>query len=146
MNGSVVTIFVAVIILAFGLFSLYRVLKRGKRIKAGAGWPAIWAQVLEKKVDVSRDDEGGSSYTPQITYKYSVMGREYQGKTRMNGMWTRRSAQKAIDEIGESIEVHYNPDKPEENTHGYEKVKVTDYLVIALMLALALYLLWSQMV
>ena len=145
MNGSVGTILSAFTILSLGLFSLYRVLKRAKRINAGASWPAIRAQVLEKKVDVDRDDEGGSSYTPQITYKYNVMGREYQGKTRIAGMWSRNGAQKAIDEIGESIEVHYNPDKPEENTHGYEKVKFSEYLVIALMLALSLYLLWTQL-
>ena len=145
MNGSVVTIFAAVVILAFGLFSLYRVITRSKRIKDGAAWTAVAAQVVDKTVDIDRDSDGNTSYAPKVAYSYNVMGREYQGKVRMTGMWSRKSAQKAIDEIGNTIEVRYNPEKPEENTHGYEKVKFSEYLVIAAMLALAGYLLWTQL-
>ena len=144
MNGSWVALFAGVVVLAFSLYSFYKLFRRSQRIKAGKDWPAVPARVTEKKVHERRNNDSGTTYTPVINYSYSVMGREYTGRSELSGLWGRKGAQKAVDQVGESIEVHYNPNKPEENTHSLDRVKVTDYLFIVLAVILAVYLLWTQ--
>ena len=144
MNGSIVTIILAVIMLALAGYQIYKVVQQTNRINAGKSWPVVTARVIDKVVHTSRGSKGNTTYSPEITYKFSVMGREYTKNTRLSGMWSWNSAQKLIDQVGETMEIRYNPNKPEESTHGFDKVRVADYLLIAVVLILAIVLIVLQ--
>ena len=64
------------------------------------------------------------------------MGSEFNQHARLNRSWSQGSAQKILDAIGSTLEVHYNPEKLTEHTNGYEKVNIGDYLLIAVLLIL----------
>jgi hypothetical protein len=145
MSGSIVQSIVAVLLVLFAFYKIWMLVKQTRRNTASLTWPVIAAEVLHKEVHSHRSSKGNTSYMPVVTYKYSVIGTEYNNTINLSGLWSRNSAQKALDEIGETLEVRYNPDNPNENTHGYDKVKFTDYLLILLMLGLAAYILIPQL-
>jgi hypothetical protein len=140
MSGSIVQTILAVLLLLFAFYRIWMLVKQTRRNTASLSWPVIAAKVTHKEVHSHRSSKGNTSYTPVVTYKYSVIGAEFDHTINLNGLWSLNSAQKALDEIGETLEVRYNPDNPNENTHGYDKVKFTDYLLILVMLGLAAFI------
>ena len=143
--AAIVPYVAAVLLLAMGGYLLFKLIKKTRLITASKTWPAITAQVVKKEVVRHVSSKGQVSFYPEVDYKYSIMGTEVNKHTRLSGMWSRNSAQKSLDEMGESIEVHYNPENPTEHTHGYDKVKITDYLVIITALGLGLLVLVTQL-
>jgi hypothetical protein len=141
MNVSIVPILVSAGLFIFAVYKLYSVIKLSRTITASQTWPAVMGQVTAKNVLVHRSSKGSTSYSPEVAYKYSVMGSEFGGKTQLKGLWSRNSAQAALDAMGETMEVRYNPDNPKNHTHGKEKVHIFDILIILASLAIALFLL-----
>ena len=143
--AAIVPYVAAVLLLAMGGYLLYKLIKKTRLITASKTWPAVTAQVVKKEVVRHVSSKGQVSFYPEVDYKYSIMGTDVNKHTRLSGMWSRNSAQKSLDEMGESMEVHYNPENPTEHAHGYDKVKVTDYLVIITALGLGLLVLITQL-
>ena len=143
--AAIVPYVAAVLLLAMGGFLLFKLIKKTRLINASKTWPSVSAQVLKKEVVRHVSSKGQVSFYPEVDYKYSILGTEVNKHSRLSGMWSRNSAQKTLDEMGETIEVHYNPENPTEHTHGYDKVKFTDYLVIIAALGLGLLVLITQL-
>jgi hypothetical protein len=141
MNVSLLPIIVSIGILAFGIYKIWKLVEVLRRKSASSTWPVIAAEVVAKKVAESRSTKGGTSYFPEFTYKYSVMGMEFQKETRVSGMYSRKSAEDAVYNMGNSIELRYNPQNPKEHISVLDKINVWDIIVIVLTLAVALFIL-----
>ncbi len=87
-------------------------------------WPTVSGEV------VSSDVTGSRAIHPNVAYRYSVNGREYDGVSDigMPGFGNRRSRLETAEIIaheyppGTIVTVHYNPDSPAESSlsHGLE--------------------------
>ncbi|NMC35144.1 MAG: DUF3592 domain-containing protein [Veillonellaceae bacterium] len=128
----------AAIMFGFSAYTLIKAILQARRIKASQEWPPVMAQVTGKEVVRQRSSKGHVSYFPEVRYAYSVMGSEFTGHLRLPGIWTSNSAQKALDEFPPTLEVRYNPEKPAENSHAYDKVKVGDYVLVVVTFLLGL--------
>lgn len=135
----------AAIMFGFSGFTLFKAIKQSQRIKASREWPSITAQVTGKEVIRQRSSKGQVSYHPQITYTYSVMGTQFSNHVRLPGIWSSTSAQKALDEFPPMLEVRYNPEKPAESSHAYDKVRVGDYILVVITFALGVVVLVTQL-
>src|SRR5262245_61215094 len=46
--------------------------------RASASWPSVQGEITNSYVDHSTDSEGGDSYSPEVTFQYSVNDQRYQ--------------------------------------------------------------------
>lgn len=141
MSANLVSILVGVGFLAFGIYKIWKTIELSRRISASKTWPITAGEVISKKVTEHRSPKSGTSYYPDITYKYSIMGQEFEKETRLGGIYSRKSAEDAIFNVGKTIEVRYNPENPKDHVTAQEKVTVFDYLLIAGALAIGLFML-----
>jgi hypothetical protein len=83
------------------------------------GYRSAQGTVLESRVDVSRDSEGGTSYTPKVKYAYTVNGRRHEGNRMRYGMQSsgRKRAQAFVQahSPGTALTVYYDPAEPSES-------------------------------
>ena len=136
----------AAVMFAFGGVTLFRVIKQTRRIKASQDWPVVTALVTHKEVVKKRSGNGQVNYYPEVSYQYSIMGSDFNQRTRLTGgVWGNSSAQKALDGLSDSLEVRYNPENPGENSHVYDKVKITDYFVVGVSVILGILLIVLQL-
>jgi hypothetical protein len=139
MNVSFLPLILGIGFLAFSIYKIWKFVELMRRRSASSTWPVIAAEVVAKKVAESRSTKGGTSYFPEFTYKYSVMGMEFQKETRISGMYSRKSAEDAVYNMGNSIELRYNPQNPKEHISVLDKINVWDILLIIATMALALF-------
>lgn len=141
MNVSFLPLILGIGFLAFSIYKIWKFVEVIRRRSASSTWPVIAAEVVAKKVAESRSTKGGTSYFPEFTYKYSVMGMEFQKETRISGMYSRKSAEDAVYNMGNSIELRYNPQNPKEHISVLDKINVWDIILIVINIVLALFLL-----
>lgn len=144
MSATLVTIMAAVFILGIGLYKLWKVIRQSLKVTASKNWAAVSAQVLKKEVVRRVTTKGQITYYPELDYKYSVMGSEFNQHTRLKGTWSSANGQKTLDAVGETLEVRYNPEKPNEHTNGFEKVRFGDILLIVVTLGFGALMLYLQ--
>ena len=144
MSAIVVFIIAAVLMLGIGLYKLWKVIRQSSKVTASKNWPAVSAQVIKKEVVRRVTTKGQITYYPELDYKYSVMGSEFNQHTRLKGTYSNANGQKTLDTVGETLEVRYNPEKPNEHTNGFEKLRFTDVLVIVVTLGLGVFMLVMQ--
>jgi hypothetical protein len=144
MQTTWVILLTALIMFGVGAFTLIKVILQLRRIAASKEWPVIPGQVIKKEVVRHRSSKGAVTYSADVTYRYSVMGSEYNHRVSLPGMWSSTTAQQALEGIGATLEVHYNPDKPSQSSNEYDRVSVRDYMVIATTLLLGVMLVIFQ--
>ena len=103
-----------------GLFMLIRGLIEFRAGKASRDWPSVEGQVVtamvEKKVD--HDEDGTTtSYSPRVTYTYSVSGQQYASDQVVVGARRHypsraRAEAKLAYRSGQQVTAFYNPDNP----------------------------------
>ena len=138
MSANIVVILVGAGMLGFSLYKIWQTARFMQRRSASQTWPAVAADIVSKRVAERRSSKSGTSYFPEITYHYNVMGQDFSKDTRLGGMYSRQSAAKAIDSLGATIAVHYNPNDPKEHVSEKEKINVWDILLIVGSMALGL--------
>ena len=81
-------------------------------------WPQVVGTVVVSDLQRSRDSEGGYSYRPEVSYRYSVDGQELVANRtcfgdRLELSWSA-PAVRAVRRYpaGASVAVHYDPDDP----------------------------------
>lgn len=83
-------------------------------------WPRTSGTVIVSDLQRSRDSDRGVSYRPEVTYRYSVDGRELvASRTRFgDGLelsWSAPAVRTVCRyPVGASVTVRYNPHEPEE--------------------------------
>jgi hypothetical protein len=142
MSANLVSILASVVLLAFGIYKIWKTIELSRRKAASETWPVTMGEVISKKVTEHRNPKSGTSYYPDIKYKYSIMGQEFEKETRLGGIYSRKSAENALSNVGETIEVRYNPENPKDHITAQEKVNVFDILLIIVCLAISLFVLY----
>ena len=145
MSATVVFIIAAVIMLGIGFFKLWTVIRQSLKVSASENWPAVTGQVIKKEVVRRVTTKGQITYFPELDYKYSVMGSEFNQHKRLKGTYSNANGQKTLDAVGETLEVRYNPEKPNEHTNGFEKTRFGDILLIVVFLGLGVFMLVLQL-
>lgn len=139
MDPKIIITITGVLLLVFAGYKIWKVVQLAQKISASKMWPAIAGDVVSKKVKEHWTQKSGKSYHPEITVKYTIMGQEYEKTISLPGIFSQHSAEKALGEIGASLEVRYNPENPAETVAEKEKVNITDLLLILACLGLAIY-------
>jgi hypothetical protein len=133
----------AAYLILYAIYLIIKFFKKSQRLSASSIWPKVEALVLNKKV-ICRFTGRHIHYFPELEYKYSVLGNDFNHRSRIDRMISRKSAQKLLDTIGNTLEVRYNPEKPIEHKHEYEKMALSDYSSIVLCLGLGIWFLIMQ--
>lgn len=106
---------VAVLVLVMVFFGLPRAI-------ASAKWPSTEGEIISSYVEevMNADPEGGGgvSWHPRVSYRYSVVGREYTSKNieaANIGLGTSHQYAREVVErypMGAQVKVHYDPGNP----------------------------------
>jgi len=130
------------LILSMGIFLLIGVLLTIwgwtilQNARASGSWPTADGIVTRSQVSHSTDAEGGDSYQPQVTYKYSANNTTYENNTIKFGENSYNSRRKA-DEIagnypvGKNVTIYYDPEKPDRSVLE-PGVSAGNYIVIGI--------------
>lgn len=137
MESQIVTILVAIGLILFALFKSVTLIQQILKKNKGESWQVSTAAVLSKQVTKKISTRSGASYYPEITYRYIVMGQQFEKTIRLVKYLSRQKAQEKVDNLGTSIEVRYNPNQPKEHISEYDIVNYPDILLIVIMLVLA---------
>jgi hypothetical protein len=78
----------------------------------------------------------GFSYIPEIDYIFSLKGSDYEQHVRLQRRWTSSMAQEILNSIGTTIDVHYNPENPRENSPELVKGHFIDEFLRIILLGL----------
>ncbi len=113
---------VYIVFIVLGLILVIFSFRAKKKAKAAQEWPTIPGVILSSRVDehVSRDSDGdrNTTYKPVVAYQYAIMGQEYTGSRISFGAntFSRRKCEEIIAgyPVGQPVNVHYNPDKPQD--------------------------------
>jgi hypothetical protein len=128
--------------LAIAGYLLSVVIKENKHIERCTKWPLITARVTRKTVvEISsfagvRGFAKISFYIPDIDYIFNINGKDFEGHARLRREWTPVLPLEISAAKGQTVQVHYNPENPVENTPGLEKPHLIDeiYRIILLIL------------
>jgi len=137
MESQIVTILVAIGLILFALFKSVTLIQQILKKNKGESWQVSTAAVLSKQVTKKISTRSGASYYPEITYRYIVMGQQFEKTIRLVKYLSRQKAQEKVDNLGTSIEVRYNPNQPKEHISEYDIVNYPDIILIVIMLVLA---------
>lgn len=104
--------------------------------RASASWPTADGKVTKSEVTRSTDAEGSDSYSPEVTYTYSVNNTGFSNDTIKFGENSYGSRNKANGiaagyPIGKSVTVYYDPEKPERSVLE-PGVSAGSYIVIGI--------------
>jgi len=85
--------------------------------RASASWPAAEGKITISGVSHSTDSDGADSYSPEITYTYTVNNVSQTNKTIKFGENSYSSRKKAEGiansyPVGKNVTVYYDPEKP----------------------------------
>jgi hypothetical protein len=84
-------------------------------------WPQVEATIVVSDLQRSRDSDGGYFYRPEVSYRYSVDGKEFVGSRTRFGLTVATSwsapAVRVVQQykVNSLVAVHYDPDEPEES-------------------------------
>lgn len=130
--------------LVFSLYNAWKVIRLYRMKTASVTWTLTAGEVLSKYVSTQRDSDGSKSHRAIISYTYTVLGDEFERKISRGSLWGKRGAEKILAGIGDTIEVRYNPEKPDEHITGLDKIGVGEVftlvtpIIVALILVLIL--------
>jgi hypothetical protein len=139
---------IILVLAVLGLLLFFIYFRNLARARASEGWPAVQGTITESWVDesITTEDDGSvsSRYTPRVRYRYSVMGKEFQGERIAFGpgiSGNRSSAEKVLARYpkGSAVLVYYNQEKPDDAVLE-RSISKSLLLVGALFLAIAIYL------
>jgi len=142
-------IFVALIGLVGGAWSVFAHLKAKARASAAERWPVADGRILESNIELRTGGSGRSRYAhyaPAIRYAYSAAGREREGRTIRFGLVTtntRKGAEAILAPypVGSTTQVRYNPENADESVLDFGKVGknlIVSAVVCAAVLAIGL--------
>jgi len=128
------------ILLALSLYNAWKVIRLYRIKTASAAWILTAGEVLSKYVSTNRDSDGSKSYRAIISYTYTVLGNEFERKLSRGSLWGKRGAEKILAGIGDTLEVRYNPQKPDEHITGLDKIGVSEIFSVVMPVIVVLVL------
>ncbi|MHA1995995.1 MAG: NosD domain-containing protein [Candidatus Hodarchaeales archaeon] len=103
----------------FGLYLLYSSIKNLIKAFTSTRWPSVEGTIESSYIQKHVDGEGGTSYSSQVSYSYTINGKRYQSSEVKFGiptqLWKGR-AQKTVDKYPPTriVKVFFNPNSPDE--------------------------------
>ncbi len=141
MSTQILLFILAALMIGISIFFGMRIFSIYRRKRAGEYWPVITGTVTNRAVNSSRNTQtNGYTYRAEITYNYPTPGGSIEKKLSLGSKSLRDQAQKLLDEVGETIQVRYNPEKPQEQITDFEKIRPADIFSVIATLALAIVL------
>jgi hypothetical protein len=129
MTTELLLIVLAIMLIALSIFFGLKMLRIYRKRSASASWPAINGTVLSREVTSSKNSgSSGYSYRAEVTYSYGAPGGPYKKKLFLGSKGLREQADKLLDNVGDTIPVRYNPEKPAEHISQHEKIMPVDVL------------------
>ena len=141
-TASIIFLALGVIFGGLGLIFLILGIRSRKKAQASLQWPVAQGSVISSTVvqhqDYDEDDHRTStSYEPQVQYRFSVGGQEFLGKKIAFGAnrFDMRRAQGMADQYpsGSAVNVHYNPDNPNEAVLQTKAAGGTVFMVVGIV-------------
>ena len=87
--------------------------------KGSEGWPTVDGVVTQSEVTSSRDSANDTLYGHDLSYSYSVDGRDYEGDVRYFGQLGGASNIRDLSDslvkkypVGKAVQVSYKPEDP----------------------------------
>lgn len=111
----IANLLIALLTLAAGTCALMLAVRLRRDERRVRGWATLPGKILERDIEPMQTD--ARSFTPRITYSYTVAGKEYVGsKVYLTGRAgkMKASARRLVDALPDPIPVHYNPENPSE--------------------------------
>ncbi len=123
MNTQFLLIALAGLLIAVSCFFGLKIYGIYRRKTASARWLAATGNVLSRDISsVKNSSTSGYSYRADVTYSYDAPGGPFKKKLFLGSKGLRPQAEKLLEAIGETIQVHYNPEKPAEHITDLEKI------------------------
>jgi len=141
MNTQFYLIVLAGLMLAVSIYFGLKVMSIYRRKSASVNWPTATGQMLSKDVSSIRNSKTNSySYRAEVTYNYAAPGGPFEKKLFLGSKGVRAQAEELLNAVGDTLQVHYNPEKPAEHISDHEKIMPTQVVVVigSLILAIAL--------
>ena len=139
MGDNVIWI-LAVMVILVGLVMVLYALVNNRKVKSAESWPVVPGTIVRSGVKEYTSRSNGvttHSYEPVVFYQYSLMGKPYEGK-RLGFGATRvkyAEAQAITDKYlaGTPVNIHYNPNKPEESVLEVVSRSSKAFLILGLI-------------
>lgn len=141
MNPSVVSILIGIALLGYAVYNIVVLIRNRQKKSASQSWPAGSASLVEKRV-IEQRSRNGRSYHPEVTYTYTVMGQEFRKEKRIGGIFSRRKAEEKLAELGNSLEIRYNPNNPADHISILDKLEGWSIFLILGAIAIGLFILY----
>lgn len=137
MNTQIFLIAAAVLLIAVSVFLGLKVFGISRRRSASAKWHVATGSILSRDIS-SVKNSSGYSYRADVTYSYAAPGGPFKKKLFLGSKGLRSQAEKLLEAIGDTIQVRYNPNKPEEHITDLEKIMPVQVFSIIGSLVLAI--------
>jgi hypothetical protein len=109
--------FLGVFFVAFSTVVAYYLVRGFRLGRASVSWEKVKGVVTNSEIR-KRDLDGGISYYPKIIYQYRIDDRDYEGSdwshSAINGREEEAEEILSRYEVGDEVDVYYNPLKPEQ--------------------------------
>ena len=147
LNNNTLIIVISIIFGAIFFWSGFRIIKKNK---SAASWPTVAGTIisaeLESYIDYDDDGDATTMYRPLIIYQYEVEGERYTNNRvkvqKFAATSMQRVSRKKLEKypVGGVVEIHYDPDNPNDAVLEISKSKVNLPLIIGIIfLLVALY-------
>lgn len=89
-----------------------------QKARVSAEWPSVSGQITESNLEFDRGGEDGDTYTPRVSYSYTVNSVSYESyaiKFGENTYSSEREAQEILARYpaGQVVQVYYDPSDPD---------------------------------
>lgn len=130
MIDTIKTLFYGILLIAIGYATkVFFIDPLVEEAKASEDWPTVQGQITKSQIGKKRDD-GSTYYFPEVSFKYAVDGKNYNGskvRTIQTNTTSSRGVKKTIGRypVNSPVTVHYDPELPdvsvlEPGVHGIE--------------------------
>lgn len=107
---------------ALYLFAGIAVIWMSARVRAiitqAKSWPVVQGKVLHRDIALGDYGDNFPLFCPVVHYEYQVADRTYRNDQVYSlrySMHTRDKARRLVESMPDTVEVHYNPEKPEQS-------------------------------
>ena len=139
-NTTTLIILISIVFGASFVWSGFRIIKKNK---TAASWPTVAGTIisaeLESYIDYDDDGDATTMYRPLIIYQYEVEGERYTNNRvkvqKFAATSMQRVSRKKLEKypVGGAVDVHYNPDNPQDALLEISKSKVNLPLIIGII-------------
>lgn len=120
LEGLLITGLVTAILTAVGALLIVIGWINHRRAQASLAWPWVLGSVLGSQVASHQSSEGGTTYSPHVSYTYGVDGRDFHNDRLAFGGLVQtsnyQSAERAAARYvpGSHVQVYYNAQNPQD--------------------------------